>query len=122
MIFYKICIQYDTDDDYGIEIVLFESYEQPNIEDVVDESNDLNLEVNELEWLLRDLILWISWASQGIQIIMKIIPRFHGLNNSPISHVTSFIDVVSKLNVVHENVKMKMFITSLDFLEDEIFY
>jgi hypothetical protein len=53
---------------------------------------------------------------------MKIIPRFHGLNNSPISHVTSFIDVVSKLNIVHENVKMKMFITSLDFLEDEIFY
>lgn len=50
------------------------------------------------------------------------IPRFHGLNDSPISHVTSFIDVVSKLNIVHEDVQMKMFIMALDFLEDEIFY
>jgi hypothetical protein len=49
------------------------------------------------------------------------IPRFHGLNDSPISHVTSFIDVVSKLNIVHEDVKMKMFIMALDFLEDGIF-
>jgi hypothetical protein len=35
-------------------------------------------------------------------------------------HVASFIDVLSKLNVVHEDVKMKMFIISLDFLKDEV--
>jgi hypothetical protein len=36
-------------------------------------------------------------------------------------HVTSFIDALSKLNVVHEDVKMKILMTSLDFLEDEVF-
>jgi hypothetical protein len=48
------------------------------------------------------------------------LPRFHGLSDSPLSHISSFIDVISKLNINHEDVKMKMFILSLDFLEDEI--
>jgi hypothetical protein len=34
------------------------------------------------------------------------LPRFHGLKDSPILHITSFIDVISKLNIVHEEVKM----------------
>jgi hypothetical protein len=51
----------------------------------------------------------------------KGIPKFLGHKDSPMLHVTSFIDALSKLNVVHEDVKMKILMTSLDFLEDEVF-
>jgi hypothetical protein len=56
-----------------------------------------------------------------VKIIEKNYLRFHGLKDSPIWHITSFINVISKLNIVHEDVKMKLFILSLDFLE-MIFY
>jgi hypothetical protein len=48
------------------------------------------------------------------------LPRFHGPSDSPASHISSFSDVISKLNINHKDVKMKMFLLSLDFLEDEI--
>jgi hypothetical protein len=51
----------------------------------------------------------------------KGIPKFLGHKDPPMLHVTSFIDALSKLNVVHEDVKMKILMTSLDFLEDEVF-
>jgi len=50
------------------------------------------------------------------------LPKFHGLKDLPVLCITSFIDVISNLNIVHKDVKMKTFILSLDFLGDEIFY
>jgi hypothetical protein len=70
------------------------------------------------------LVLWIFQESKDIQIHYQYwrdkLPRFHGLSDSPTLHISSFIDIISKLNINHEDVKMNMFILSLDFLEDEI--
>jgi hypothetical protein len=83
------------------------------------------LEENEVEWLLRDLLGPLDFSRiQGYpnnyQDWRDELPRFHGLGDSPFSHISSFIDVISKLNISHEYVKTKMFILSLDFVEDEI--
>ena len=41
-------------------------------------------------------------------------PKFHGHLHLATQHVTSFIDYISDLNVVHEDVIMKLFVISME--------
>jgi hypothetical protein len=92
----------------------------------VESSKYLKFEDNEVEWLLEDLLDPLDFSRileypNDYEDWREDIPKFHGFRDSPTFHVTSFINIVLELNIFHEDVTMKMFILSFDFLEDEIF-
>jgi hypothetical protein len=72
--------------------------------------------------LLKDLLGPLDFHAypNNYQYWRDEIPRFHGFSDSPFSHIFSFIDVISNINIIHEDVKMNMLIFSLNFLKDEI--
>jgi hypothetical protein len=83
-----------------------------------------------VEWLLEDLFdpldfsgipRYPNYFNDDYDDWRKGIPKFLGHKDSPMLHVTSSIDALSKLIVVHKDVKMKILMTSLDFLEDGVF-
>jgi len=75
--------------------------------------------------LLKDLLgpldfLEVHGYPNGYGYWREELLRFLGHKYSPTLHISFFIDIISKLNVNNEDVKMKMFLLSLYFLEDEI--
>ena len=46
--------------------------------------------------------------------VSRYTPFFHGKGDSTILHITSFIEVVTKFNIVHEDNWMQIFVSTLD--------
>jgi hypothetical protein len=115
---------YDIDHESGIDMLEIESYEETHLGSFSEEVDDPNIEENEVEWLLHDLLGPLDFSGiQGypndFQNWRGKLPRFHGLCDSPNSHISSFSDVILKLNINHKYVYMKMLLLSLDFFYDE---
>jgi hypothetical protein len=113
---------YDTnskDEDKNDELGPYKQY------DFFEKIDDINIEGNEVEWLLMDLVGPLNFSGiQGYpnnyEYWREELTIFHGPSDSPFSHISSFIDVISKLNINCEDIKMKMSIFSLYFIEDDI--
>jgi hypothetical protein len=80
---------------------------------VVESSKGLKLKDNEVEWLLEDLFdpldfLSIMGYSNDYEDWREYITKFYGRKYSSILHVTSFNNTLSKLNIVHEHVKINV--------------